>query len=196
MTATTPVDLREEPEPDLLFSFQGGRTHPLRDQVLELRHPRAIVEDTSDHDFYVGNTAPAVEFREARAKYIETIRRSKFVLCPRGYGPASFRLYEVIAAGRVPVVISDEWLPPERIPWHTCSLRIPEVSAGDVVSILAAEEHRWPALMRGAQNVYETYLAAPVLWDYLVGTLEQVRAGPRGDPGGPTDESSAGGYVR
>ncbi len=38
--------------------------------------------------------------------------RSRFALCPRGYGRTSFRLYEAIQMGCVPVYIYDElWLP-------------------------------------------------------------------------------------
>jgi hypothetical protein len=37
---------------------------------------------------------------------------SVFALCPRGYGPTSFRLYEAMQMGCVPVYITDQaWLP-------------------------------------------------------------------------------------
>ena len=45
-------------------------------------------------------------------KYIETISKSYFSLCPRGFGPTSFRLYESIELGSVPVYISDDFLLP------------------------------------------------------------------------------------
>ena len=40
-------------------------------------------------------------------KFENLIKSSFFFLCPRGYGPASFRLYESIELGTVPVYISD-----------------------------------------------------------------------------------------
>jgi hypothetical protein len=46
-------------------------------------------------------------------KFIEITKRSVFTLCPRGYGRTSFRLYEALALGSIPVYIWDdvEWLP-------------------------------------------------------------------------------------
>ncbi len=47
--------------------------------------------------------------------------QSKFCLAPRGYAPTSFRLYESMALGSVPVYISDEFILPyfsNEIDWH------------------------------------------------------------------------------
>jgi len=46
------------------------------------------------------------------AEFINVTKRSKFSLCPRGYGAQSFRIYETIQLGSVPVIIYDkEWFP-------------------------------------------------------------------------------------
>lgn len=50
----------------------------------------------------------------------EVMARSTFTLCPRGLGRASFRMYEALAAGSIPVYIWDdrEWLPfADELPW-------------------------------------------------------------------------------
>jgi hypothetical protein len=31
--------------------------------------------------------------------------------CPAGIGPATYRLFEAMELGRVPVILSDEWVP-------------------------------------------------------------------------------------
>jgi hypothetical protein len=50
--------------------------------------------------------------RHGTDKYVEMIRRSYFTICPRGYGKTSFRMYEAIQLGTIPVCISDEpWIP-------------------------------------------------------------------------------------
>ena len=41
--------------------------------------------------------------------YKDLISESYFSLCPRGYGPTSFRLYESISLGTVPIYISDDF---------------------------------------------------------------------------------------
>lgn len=45
--------------------------------------------------------------------YVDVMCRSVFALCPRGYGRTSFRLYEAMQCGAIPVYINDTrpWLP-------------------------------------------------------------------------------------
>ena len=147
-------------DPDLLFSFQGRRVGSTREAVLAVSHPRAVVEDTSQHEFFAGASA---ELEPARARYRETIGRSKFVLCPRGAATCTFRLFEAMACGRVPVVLSDEWVPPEDIDWDSCSLRVRESEAGTVAELLERAEASWPELSAGAKRVYEEWFA-PDIW--------------------------------
>jgi len=69
--------------------------------------------------------APLMEY----ARYCELMRASKFVLCPRGYGPTSFRLYEALALGAIPVYIHDgnPWLPyREELDWDKLSILVHE----------------------------------------------------------------------
>jgi len=48
----------------------------------------------------------------AHANFCDIAKRSWFGLAPRGYGKTSYRLYEMIALGTIPVYIYDEpWLP-------------------------------------------------------------------------------------
>ena len=48
-----------------------------------------------------------------RLDWEEVMTQSKASLCPRGFGRSSFRLYEVLSRGLVPVYLYDdvEWLP-------------------------------------------------------------------------------------
>jgi len=45
-------------------------------------------------------------------RFRELMSRSRYALCPRGYGATSFRLYEALQFGAVPIYISDQhWWP-------------------------------------------------------------------------------------
>ena len=110
------------PKPDLLFSYMGRRCHPVRDAVLRLRYSRAIVEDTTSMSFFGGADETIVRQKK---RYAATLQRSKFVLCPRGGGPASFRLFETMASGRAPVILSDEWTPPAGPCWENFRCKCP-----------------------------------------------------------------------
>lgn len=71
-------------------------THPIRKQIAKAMYGKEYC--------YIA--------RHYGDKYVDTIRRSYFTICPRGYGKTSFRLYEAIQLGTIPVYISDShWLP-------------------------------------------------------------------------------------
>lgn len=57
--------------------------------------------------------------RHASVQFAEKTAESHFAICPRGYGKTSFRLYEAIQLGTIPVYISDKfWLPySDRLDW-------------------------------------------------------------------------------
>ncbi|HVS85869.1 MAG TPA: exostosin family protein [Gaiellaceae bacterium] len=161
-----------EDPPDLLFSFQGRRVGPVRPAVLALSHPRAVVEDTSRYDFF-GPQSPLLD--DARRRYREVMGRSKFVLCPRGSGTGSFRLFEALACGRVPVVVSDDWVAPEGIAWETCSLRVPERDVRTIPGRLEALEPQWPELSTAAASVYREWFAGDVWFHRAVEHCRELR---------------------
>src|SRR5258706_12122572 len=118
-------------EPRWLFSFVGSRNVVVRGALLELSHPRGLVRDTSGFNIYDGGDEAEHAARRMR-EYVETLKESKFVLCPRGLGTSSIRLYETLALGRVPVILSDKWVAPEGPDWAAFSLPVEERDAGRV----------------------------------------------------------------
>jgi hypothetical protein len=154
--------------PDLLYSFRGARTHAVRDKLFELEHPRGHTEYAGGADFFASDMRPSrsseAELERARRRYTELTARSKFVLCPRGQGPSSFRLYETLAAGRVPVVISDQWLAPPRVDWDACVVRVAERDAHRVPRILEESEPAWRAMVSAGEDVWRKHFARNRLW--------------------------------
>jgi hypothetical protein len=164
--------------PDLLFSFRGRRGARVRDVLFGTSHAHALIEDTSQHDFF---TQASDTLERAKARYCEALARSKFVLCPRGAGTSSFRLFESLAAGRVPVILSDDWVEPAGIDWSGCSVRIPEAEADSVGSRLEELEKDWPRMSIAARAVYDDWFA-PEVWFHRAAQqcLELQAAGARG----------------
>lgn len=159
--------------PDLLFSFRGSMTHPVRDAVLALRHPRAILERTRAQTFYEMDEAKQ---NAARAEMNELTSRSKFILCPRGYGASSYRLFETLGAGRVPVVISDEWLPPPRVDWPACIVRVADRDVSRIPQILERREADWDGLAAAGREVYEREFAPASIWAHYTRSLAALAA--------------------
>lgn len=108
-----------------LFSFQGASTSILRKRLyrLNFNRPDILIEDTSSFHNWTTDQAD----RNARQRrYAETIAASHFVLCPRGAGTGSVRLFEVMRAGVAPVLISDAYPLPPHVPWDSFLLRVAE----------------------------------------------------------------------
>jgi hypothetical protein len=95
------------------------------------------------------------------------MRESKFILCPRGMCPSSVRLFETMKAGRVPVVISDEWVPPPEVPWREFAIVVRESDVAMIPSILAREEATFPERAAAARRAWERWFAK----DVLAGTI-------------------------
>jgi len=160
-------------DPDLLYSFMGSRSHQCRDSVLGLRHPRSLIEDTSGFVFY---NSDAPDFAIRKERFGEVIARSKFVLCPRGAGSCSFRLLETMAAGRVPVIISDSWVPPAVIDWECCSIRVPEKDVATIPELLEAREPDFDRLVARTIETYESYFSPEVAFHQIVEACSSIVA--------------------
>jgi len=162
----------DEGEADLLFSFLGANTHPVRGELLKLQHPRAIVEDTSRVNFFdYSDDSKTHERQQAiqlqKERYRKVVARSKFVLCPRGWGTSSFRLYETLAAGRVPVIVSDEWVPSPAPDWNACSIRVAQSEVATIPALLERREADWPDMARVARATFENWMATDILFHRL-----------------------------
>lgn len=159
-------------EPRWLYSFLGRRCHPVRDRVLALKDPRGMVEDTSA--VFDALHLPSDHVERCKRRYAEVTADSKFVLCPRGAGPSSFRLYEAMAAGRAPVILSDEWVPPGGPAWQDCSLRVPEAKAAELPAMLVREEHRAARMGAEARRAWEQWFAPEVLFHQIVENCREL----------------------
>ena len=170
---SAPPDVDRTHCPDLLFSFVGRCSHPIRRQVLALRHPRALVETAN---FKIGRfwTQITDEHEEMRVRYYHNLARAKFILCPRGLGLSSFRLYEALAAGRVPVIVSDSWVPPAGPEWGSFSIRLPERELGKVVDVLLERECEYDALAWAARRTHERWFAPERRFERIVDCCERL----------------------
>ena len=81
----------------LCFFPLGGSKHPLR----------GLCRDALD-----GKKGCLVTEKLPLENYLETLKRSMFAICPRGDAPSSFRLFEAISCGTVPIYVSDQHIFP------------------------------------------------------------------------------------
>ena len=87
-------------------SFVGSLTHPIRHAVSR--------ELQGKHGVFIDATEWTPEVPGDRVDLFKQVtQRSIFSLCPRGYGATSYRLYEAIQLGAIPIYVSDKHL----LPW-------------------------------------------------------------------------------
>jgi len=115
-----------------LFTHKGARVRLQSVFVVQrskLIFPNLIVRD----QFWNGALRRRGTFVEdqlvnARNEFVNNIINSDYVLCARGTGNYSYRLYETMCCGRIPVFIdSDNELPFEKeIPWKQLCVHVKE----------------------------------------------------------------------
>lgn len=160
--------------PDLLASFMGRNCHPVRRRLFALPLPpdRFFIEDTSNYDAFTHDTGGKLE---RQRRYLEICLRSKFILCPRGAGPNSIRLFEALRLGIAPVIIADAWIPCEGPAWDAFALFVPEKSLPAIGSILAAAEPEHRARGRLARRAHEEFFSPGAYFNTLVAAAASAR---------------------
>lgn len=143
----------------------GGRA--TRQRMLRLEDPRIQVEDTQAEFVGAirrGDDAKVLAFKR---HHVASMLESRFVLCPRGFGTSSIRLFEAMQVGRVPVILSDDWVEPQGPAWDRFSVRVPEARVADLAAILEPLEDRAEAMGRRAREAWEAWFAPSVLLERL-----------------------------
>jgi len=102
------------------------------------------------------------------------MRDSKFVLCPRGIATSSYRCYEAMALGRVPVILSDAWVPPAGPDWGEFALIVAEDRIADLPDILRAHEPHWRAMGRAARAAWEEWFAPEIITYRVLRSIEAI----------------------
>ena len=140
-----------------LCSFVGSsQTHAVRKHLLEAPFDGAFFSDTSGRN---GWELSAEQKSRYESDYLNITLDSHFILCPRGIGPCTYRLFESMQLGRAPVILSDEWVEIEGIDWSSCSIRVAQRDIGELASILAGRKNDALEMGRAARRVWEEHLS-------------------------------------
>jgi hypothetical protein len=174
------VPMDDDMQPDLLFSFVGSEyTHPIRKQIMALKHPRAYLEDIGSKTDYMRYHASEDERKAFRHHYDLTLRRSKFGLCPPGMACSSVRFFETLRAGRVPVLMADEYSPPPGPDWSTCCVTIPSRDVACIPRHLEELEPRAEEMGQAAQAVYAEWFSPARFFTRVVDWCLDIQSNAR-----------------
>jgi hypothetical protein len=156
-----------------LASFIGSNSHEYRND-LESQYK-------SNNNFYIQNkNNPDMENIDLNDLnlFLNKSLESYFVLCPRGWGPTSYRLYEAMQLNRVPVYISDIfWLPYENeIDWNSMCVFIKPEQINDLENILNEElkSGNYQKKIKYINEIYDRYFTFEKMFDRII---EHVNCG-------------------
>lgn len=117
--------------------------------------------------------------------YEEVLSNSVFSLAARGDNKYSYKFSEILSAGAIPVVLSDDWMypfRPELVDWSECAVIMPEKDAGEptMAVLKALSEEQRCRMRKRCYDIYRKYVEHPEgVLDGIVQGLELVANGVR-----------------
>jgi hypothetical protein len=108
--------------------------------------------------------------KENQTLYLNIMSKSRFTLAPRGYGRTSFRLYEALRLGSIPVYIYDEpWLPyTEEIDWSKMAVLVHVDELGGIYERLCSITEDEVAAMLAYYKKHSHLFSYEGMCEYIV----------------------------
>ncbi|KAJ6355503.1 hypothetical protein OIU77_005986 [Salix suchowensis] len=115
----------------------------------------------------------------SKMNYIHHMKRSKYCICPKGYEVNSPRVVEAIFYECVPVIISDNFVPPffEVLDWGAFSVVLAEKDIPNLKEILLSiPKEKYLQMQLGVRKAQRHFLwhASPVKYDLFYMTLHSI----------------------
>lgn len=150
-------------------AYSGG--HNLRRNILKLSGEDIVLVDSTELPNWTYDD-DSLQKQQAAADQMESILGvSKYVACPRGNGPASFRFYESICCGSVPIVLSDDWVLPVVPLLNESILRLKECDFMRMSDLIYTDKHRYDSRRYELQKIYTAYFAESKIFDTVISML-------------------------
>jgi hypothetical protein len=161
-------------EKKFLFSFIGRDSDPIRRPIFLTHFDRKdILVENTENSFNLYNRNN--DFLKKQQYYFEILQRSKFALCPRGWGANSYRLFEAMMLGVAPVIIADKWVLPKGPDWKSFSIIIPSKNIKTLEKIIIQNEYRHVGMGIRAREAFVKYFDDKVFFDYIIENCLAIR---------------------
>lgn len=125
---------------------------------------------------------PSGDLLDVRTEYVRNLVDSDYVLCARGSGNYSYRLYEALCVGRVPIVFDTDVAMPcaDEIDWKRHCVWVPagqEHRVGELVRAFHAslDHDRFVALQHDARRLWVERLAPAGWFAHVAATTPRHR---------------------
>lgn len=159
-----PIQVKENNERISLASFVGSATHPIRISLAK------VCKNIENIDFHMRQSLPNITTDEFML-FLNSTANSIFCLCPRGYGANSFRIYEAMQLGTIPVIITDiPYLPwQDELDWTEFSVIILKNQLPDLQKILLSYSDKQIESMRNKiKYLYPIYFSIDGVYNNIL----------------------------
>jgi hypothetical protein len=160
-----------------LFSFIGSiRNASVRRDLATLVYSRSVFQDTTkEFDRILHHKMEQRERLDYHRRYAELTKASKFVLCPRGLSASSIRVFETMEMGRVPVILSDDWVAPAGPVWDKFSIRVRERHFAEIPRILEGRESEAVEMGELARKEWTDWFSDEVMFHRVVESCLDIK---------------------
>jgi hypothetical protein len=156
-------------EKRLMASFRGNlESHIIRRRLAKIYRDSSSIRVTNASAGWYAHSDIQ------RKDFVTEALDSHFILCPRGHSPSTYRLYEAMALGRCPVIISDDWAPPQNIDWPSCSLRVAENEIAHLPKFLEGKLQYSDQLGAAARREWEKSFRCTTKFSYFAQQLTSL----------------------
>ena len=155
-------------------SFIGAATHPVRTTIAE-NLPSYCNSYAKLNDIFFWNEPDASKRQEIRNSFLKICAQSRFVLCPRGFGENSFRFFETISLGRIPIIISDSVEMPfeDIIDYDEFSFRIGEDDLREISSIVKLDDRKYAQMQQKGREIRDEFFTRKGVINGIVHQLKE-----------------------
>lgn len=153
-----------------VVSFCGYISHGIRGESLNVLSGNPYIDKNFIiRDAFWGGTPHNKDIRD---EYVNSIVDSDFVLCCRGAGNFSYRLYETLSCGRIPIIIDTDCVYPckDKINWPGISIFITDLKyLNDKINMFwsTITKDEYISLQKHIRKIYENYIAPDGFARYL-----------------------------
>ena len=150
--------------------FCGYISHPIRKQSLDILNNNPYInKNFISRDAFWGGSP---HNQNIRKEYINNIVDSDFILCSRGAGNFSYRLYETLSCGRIPIIIDTDCVYPceDKIDWLGISIFVTDLkNLNESLNLFwsAITEKEYIDLQKHIRNTYKKFIAPDGFTRYL-----------------------------
>lgn len=155
-----------------LASFVGSVTHPIRQKMVQ------VLENKPGYHLECKPWTSELSADQAE-NFLKITGQSRFTLCPRGYGPTSFRLYEAMQLDSVPVYISDRFYLPwtDDLNWREVALLVSEEDLPDLDRIISqVSEEQYQTMLNNCKKLYPSYFSLQGTCEQIISTLKRLKS--------------------